>query len=183
MIPGSRRFLGEGNGYLLQSACLRNPMDRGTWQATVHGVAKSRTRLSDYHFHYQKKKRTLQRNKFKVKGWGFPGGSVVKNSPTNAGNMGLIPGPGGSHMPRSNKVHVPQLLSLCSRPQEPQLLSPCAAIIEAQAPQSPCSTTRETTATRSLHTIMKSSPYLPQLEKAHAAKKQKTKPIQPKINK
>ena len=112
MIPGSRRFLGEGNGYLLQSACLRNPMDRGTWQATVLGVAKSRTRLSDYHFHYQKKKRTLQRNKFKVKGWGFPGGSVVKNSPTNAGNMGLIPGPGGSHMPRSNKAHVPQLLRL-----------------------------------------------------------------------
>ena len=33
---------------------------------------------------------------------GFPGGSVVKNSPANAGDMGLIPGLGGSHMPQSN---------------------------------------------------------------------------------
>ena len=39
--------LGEGNGYPLQSSCLENSMDRGAWQATVHGVTKSRTRLSD----------------------------------------------------------------------------------------------------------------------------------------
>ena len=38
---------GEGNGYLLQCSYLKNPMDRGAWQATVHGVAKSRTRLGD----------------------------------------------------------------------------------------------------------------------------------------
>ena len=44
-IPGSRRSPGEGNGYLLQYSCLENPMDRRAWQATVHGVAKSRTRL------------------------------------------------------------------------------------------------------------------------------------------
>ena len=37
---------GEGNGNLLQYSGLENPMDRGTWQATVHGVAKSKTRLS-----------------------------------------------------------------------------------------------------------------------------------------
>ena len=42
-IPGSGRSLGEGNGYPLQYSCLRNPMDRGAWWATVHGVAKSRT--------------------------------------------------------------------------------------------------------------------------------------------
>ena len=42
-IPGSGRSLGEGNGNLLQYSCLENPMDGGTWQATVHGVAKSRT--------------------------------------------------------------------------------------------------------------------------------------------
>ena len=45
----------ESNGTLLQYACLENPMDRGAWKAAVHGVAKSRTRLSDFtftfHFH------------------------------------------------------------------------------------------------------------------------------------
>ena len=45
-IPGLGRSLGEGNGNLLQYYCLENPMDRGAWQATVHGVAKSWTRLS-----------------------------------------------------------------------------------------------------------------------------------------
>ena len=37
----------EGNGTPLQYSCLENPMDRGAWWAAVHGVAKSRTRLSD----------------------------------------------------------------------------------------------------------------------------------------
>ena len=39
----------EGNGNLLQNSCRENPIDRGAWWATVHGVAKSRTRLQ---FHY-----------------------------------------------------------------------------------------------------------------------------------
>ena len=39
-IPGSGRSAGEGNGNPLQDSCLENPMDRGAWQATVHGVAK-----------------------------------------------------------------------------------------------------------------------------------------------
>ena len=39
-IPGSERSPGEGNGNPLQYSCLKNPMDRGAWQATVHGVAK-----------------------------------------------------------------------------------------------------------------------------------------------
>ena len=51
-IPGSGRFPGEGDGYLLQYSCLRNSMGRGAWQAMVHGVAKSRTRLIDSHFHF-----------------------------------------------------------------------------------------------------------------------------------
>ena len=42
-IPGSGRFPGEGNGNPLQYSCLENPMDRGAWWATVHGVAKSQT--------------------------------------------------------------------------------------------------------------------------------------------
>ena len=39
-IPGSERSPGEGNGYPLQYSCLRNPMDRGAWQAIVHGGVK-----------------------------------------------------------------------------------------------------------------------------------------------
>ena len=48
LIPGSGRFPGEGNGNPLQYSCLENPMDRGAWWATVHGVTKCRTRLSDF---------------------------------------------------------------------------------------------------------------------------------------
>ena len=44
MIPG------EGNVYPLQYSCLGNAMDRGALQATVHGLAKSQTRPSDFHF-------------------------------------------------------------------------------------------------------------------------------------
>ena len=40
LIPGSGRSPGEGNGNPLQYSCLRNPMDRGAWGATVHEVAK-----------------------------------------------------------------------------------------------------------------------------------------------
>ena len=40
LIPGSGRSPGEGKGNLLHYSCLENPMDRGAWQATVHGVAK-----------------------------------------------------------------------------------------------------------------------------------------------
>ena len=49
-IPGLGRSPGEGNGNPLQYSCLENPMDRGAWWATVHGVAKSRTRLNDVTF-------------------------------------------------------------------------------------------------------------------------------------
>ena len=45
-IPGWGGSPGEGDGNPLQCSCLENPMDRGAWWATVHGVAKSQTRLS-----------------------------------------------------------------------------------------------------------------------------------------
>ena len=45
-IPGSGRSTGEGNGNPLQYSCLENIMDGGAWWTTVHGVAKSQTRLS-----------------------------------------------------------------------------------------------------------------------------------------
>ena len=47
LILGLGKIPGEENGHLLQYSCLKNPMDRGAWQATAHGVAKSRTQLSD----------------------------------------------------------------------------------------------------------------------------------------
>ena len=46
-IPGLIRFSGEGNGNPLQYSCLGNPTDREAWQATVHGLAKSRAQLSN----------------------------------------------------------------------------------------------------------------------------------------
>ena len=45
---GSGRCPGGGNGYPLQYSCLENPMDRGVWWATVHGITKSQTCLSNY---------------------------------------------------------------------------------------------------------------------------------------
>ena len=52
---------------------------------------------------------------------GFPGGAVVKNLPVNAGDTGLSPGPGRSHMPWSNRAHAPQLLSLCATTTEARM--------------------------------------------------------------
>ena len=49
-IPGSGRSPGEGNGNPLQYSCLGNPMDGGTWWATVHGVTESQMQLSDITF-------------------------------------------------------------------------------------------------------------------------------------
>ena len=65
----------------------------------------------------------------------FPGGAVVENLPANAGDTGSSPGPGRSHMPRSNKAHAPQLRSLRSRAHKLQLLSPRAATTEAHVPR------------------------------------------------
>ena len=49
-MPESGRSPGEGNGGPLQSSCLGNPMEGGAWEAAVHGVTKSWTRLSDFPF-------------------------------------------------------------------------------------------------------------------------------------
>ena len=54
-IIKSRFTHGEGNGTPLRYSCLENPMDGGAWWAAIHGIAKSRTQLSDFtftfHFH------------------------------------------------------------------------------------------------------------------------------------
>ena len=65
---------GEGNGTPLQYSCLENPTDRGAWKAAVHGVAKSRTRLSDFtfsfHFHALEKEMVTYSS---VLAWRIPG--------------------------------------------------------------------------------------------------------------
>ena len=65
---------GEDNGNPLQYSCLENPMDGGAWWAAVHGVAKSRTRLSDFtftfHFHALEKEMATPAS---VLAWRIPG--------------------------------------------------------------------------------------------------------------
>ena len=86
-IPELGRSSGEGNGNLLQYSCLENSMDRGAWQATVRGVAKSWTRLSDFtlifHFHALEKEMTTHSSvlAWRVPGTAEPGGlpSVVSH--------------------------------------------------------------------------------------------------------
>ena len=67
-------YFGEGNGTPLYYSCLENPMDRGAWQAAVHGVAKSRTWLSDFtftfHFHALEKEMATHSS---VLAWRIPG--------------------------------------------------------------------------------------------------------------
>ena len=60
-IPGSGRSPGEGNGNPLQYSCLENPMDRGAWWATVHGVPKSRTWLSNFTFTFTFQSQSLMK--------------------------------------------------------------------------------------------------------------------------
>ena len=72
-------LLGEDNGNPLQYSCLENPMGRGAWQAAVHGVAKSWTRLSDfpYTFHFPALEKEMATHS-SVLAWGIPGqGSLV----------------------------------------------------------------------------------------------------------
>ena len=79
-IPGSGRSPGEGNGNPLQYSCLENPMDAGAWWAIVHGVAKSRTRLSNFtftfHFHALEKEMATHSSvlAWRIPGMGEPGG-------------------------------------------------------------------------------------------------------------
>ena len=66
-----------GKVYPLQSSCLEYSMDSGAWWATVCGISKSQTHLSDFHFNLS-----------------FPGGSAGKESACKEGDLGSIPGLG-----------------------------------------------------------------------------------------
>ena len=73
-LDSSNIATGEGNGTPLQYSCLENPMDGGAWWAAVHGVARSRTRLSDFtftfHFHALEEEMATHSS---VLAWRIPG--------------------------------------------------------------------------------------------------------------
>ena len=79
----------EGNGTPLQYSCLENPMNGGPWWAAVHGVAKSRTRLSDFtftfHFHSLEKEMANHSN---VLAWRIPGTGEPAGEPAGWPSMG-----------------------------------------------------------------------------------------------
>ena len=90
--PQSSIGIGEGHGTPLQYSCLESPMDGGAWWAAVHGVAKSRTRLSDFtftfHFHaLEKELATLSSVlAWRIPGTGEPGGLPSMGSPRVGNN-------------------------------------------------------------------------------------------------
>ena len=91
LIPGLGRSLGREYGNPLLYSCLENPLDRGAWWATVHGVTKSWTQL--------KWLSTVQHN------------IVDESPPPDAGDTGSIPGPGRSHKQWGGWPCAPKLLS------------------------------------------------------------------------
>ena len=105
----------------------------------------------------------------------FSGIPVDRNLPAKAGDTISIPSLGRSHTPRSNKAHVPQLLSLCSRARQHNywalvLQPPKPAVLE------PCSATRSHLSEKP---TLESSPCSPQLEKSPHSNED---PAQPKLN-
>ena len=78
-----KRLIGEGNGTPLQHSCLENPMDGGALWAAVHGVTKSRTRLSDFtftfHFHAWEKEMATHSS---VLAWRIPGTGGLRGLPS-----------------------------------------------------------------------------------------------------
>ena len=79
-------LIGEGNGTPLQYSCLETPMDRGAWQAAVHGVTRNWTRLSDFtftfYFHALEKEMATHSNNlaWRTPGTGEPGGLLSMGS-------------------------------------------------------------------------------------------------------
>ena len=102
-IPGSRRSSGKGNGNPLQYSCRENPMDRGAWWATVHGVTKNQTWLSDW---------ACMPSSLSL----FPPGSGKLESglPTWCSSMGGMLGPGKPNGPTGHVLVLDIQLHLCS---------------------------------------------------------------------
>jgi len=94
LIPGLGRSPGEGNSYPLQYFSVENSMDREAWQATLCGVTKSWTPLSDFHFHFRGSV-----------------SSVTQSCPTLCNPMNhSMPGlPVHHQLPESTQTHVHQV--------------------------------------------------------------------------
>ena len=107
---------------------------------------------------------------------GLPGGSGVSSLPARAGDTGLVPGPGKSHMLWGKKAHAPQLLSLCSRAWELQLLSPHGS---PRALERMLHTKRRHRNEKPCTPQLESSPLSPQLGKSLCCNED---PAPPKIN-
>ena len=88
-------MIGEGNGTPLQYSCLENPMDGGSWEAAVHGVAKIGTRLSDFtftsHFHALEKEMATHSSvlAWRIPGMAEPGGLLSMGSHRVGHNRGI----------------------------------------------------------------------------------------------
>ena len=75
-MPGAHQ---DGSGNPFQYSCLENPTERGAWQANIHGVTKSQTRLSDQHFHFKEQDREEIRTE-EVEGvWGKKSKGILQN--------------------------------------------------------------------------------------------------------
>ena len=167
-VPGKGRQLltTRIGGNPLQYSCLENSMDRGDQQATVHGVAKSQTRLSDF---------TLllffsigeERTDFSAL-WDFLAVQRLR-----------------THLPVQGTWVSPLVadargqLSPCTITTDCVLCSPCETTTKAQELQSLCSATREAIAMRSLHTATTEQPPSPLQRKSMCINES---PVQPKIN-
>ena len=76
-LKKKKKKFGEGNSTPLQCSCLENPMDGGAWWAAVHGVAKSRTRLSNFTFTFMHWSRKWQPTPIFLPGESQGWGSLV----------------------------------------------------------------------------------------------------------
>ena len=88
-IPSLGKTPGEGTSYPVQYSCLKNSMDRGTWQATVHGVTESDNWATNPISWKQQKNNPQSRGQWFVVS--FPGGPDSKESACKLGDLGLIP--------------------------------------------------------------------------------------------
>ena len=133
-----RQEVGEGNGTPLQYSCLENPMDGGPWWAAVHGVAKSRTWLSDFtftfHFHALEKEMATHSS---VLAWRIPG----TGEPGGLSSMGL-----------QSRTRLKRLSSSSSssKARSASDLSLVLEVIQSQLHKNPSSTTTPSSCLKSL---------------------------------
>ena len=123
-IPGLGRSPGEGNGNPLQYSFLENPMDGRAWQAIIHGVSKSRTRLNDFtftfHFHALEKK-------WQPTPVFLPGEAQGRESLVGCRLWGR------TESDMTERLHYEPLISICFCPQRNMLLSLLQALAHAMS--------------------------------------------------